>query len=220
MEFMNLVHISNRRRFSEITAVVLTAAGKFVFMDRLDERFAFVAAAIVGWSIYIIYRHRGDNAILAYWGFRMDNFGLVAKNIFPVGIVAIFVFFAVGFLRHSINLTWHILPILILYPIWGVIQQFLLIALVVGNLQGLESKHLDTWVIVLLSAFLFSSVHYPFPWLMIGTFFLALFYGFIYLREKNLYVLGLFHGWLGGIFYYTVVGRDPFLEMFHKILHS
>jgi hypothetical protein len=54
---------------------------------------------------------------------------------------------------------------------------------------------------------------------MIGTFFLAMFYGFIYSREKNIYALGLFHGWLGGLFYYTVVGRDPFLEMSNRIFH-
>ena len=47
----------------------------------------------------------------------------------------------------------------------------------------------------------------------------AVFYGFVYLRMKDIYVLALFHGWLGGLFYYTVVGRDPFVEMFHKIFH-
>jgi len=44
-----------------------------------------------------------------------------------------------------------------------------------------------------------------------------LLYGYIYLRSRNVYVLGLFHGWLGGLFFYTVVGRDPFIEIFGKL---
>jgi hypothetical protein len=52
---------------------------------------------------------------------------------------------------------------------------------------------------------------------MIATFFLAAVYGWVYWKERNLYVLGLFHGWLGGIFYYTVLGRDPFVEVFGNL---
>ena len=84
-------------------------------------------------------------------------------------------------------------------------------------MQDLKGQPLPRAIIILLAALLFSLVHYPFTWLMIGTFGLALLYGWIYLKERNLYVLGLFHGWLGGLFYYTVVDRDPFLEMFGKL---
>jgi hypothetical protein len=202
-----------------MSAVILTAAGKFVFMDYLNWRFAFAATVIVAWSVYIIFRYRNEKEILKYWGFRMDNFMLVVRKILPVGVLSVIAFFAIGFYQNTINITWHIIPILILYPIWGVIQQFLLIALMVGNMRDLKGKHLNKWAIILFSALLFSSIHYPFVSLMIGTFFLAMFYGFIYSREKNIYALGLFHGWLGGLFYYTVVGRDPFLEMSNRIFH-
>jgi membrane protease YdiL (CAAX protease family) len=202
-----------------MSAVILTAAGKFVFMDYLNWRFAFAAAVIVAWSVYIISRYRNDKEILKYWGFRMDNFTLVVRKILPVGVLSVIAFFAIGFYQNTINITWHIIPILILYPIWGVVQQFLLIALMVGNMSDLKGEHLNNWAIILFSALLFSSIHYPVVWLMIGTFVLAIFYAFIYLREKNIYALGLFHGWLGGLFYYTVVGRDPFLEMSNRIFH-
>ena len=202
-----------------MSAVILTAGGKFVFMDYLNWRFAFAAAVIAAWSVYIIFRYRSEKDILKYWGFRMDNFTLVVRKILPVGVLSVVAFFAIGFYQNTINITWHIIPILLLYPIWGVIQQFLLIALMVGNMSDLKGEHLNNWAIILFSALLFSSIHYPFVWLMIGTFLLAIFYGFIYLRGKNIYALGLFHGWLAGLFYYTVVGRDPFLEMFNKIFH-
>ena len=73
--------------------------------------------------------------------------------------------------------------------------------------------------IIFITATLFSIVHFPSKWLMIGTFLLALFYGYIYLKIKNIYAMGIFHGWLGAIFYYTVVNRDPFQEVFLKFIN-
>jgi len=49
---------------------------------------------------------------------------------------------------------------------------------------------------------------------MIPTFVLALVYGYLFLKERNIYVLGFFHGWLGAICFYTIVDRDPFVEIF------
>jgi len=92
--------------------------------------------------------------------------------------------------------------------------------LTAGNMQDLNGQKLNKGIIILLAALLFAAVHYPFMWLMIATFVLAIFYGWIYLSERNIYVLGLFHGWLGGIFYYTVLERDPFLEMFGNLFYT
>ena len=107
---------------------------------------------------------------------------------------------------------------LIVYPIWGTIQQFLVIGLVAGNVKDSKKNDFPDAVIIFLTALLFGLLHYPFYWLMAGTFVLALFYGYVYLRKRNVYVMGIFHGWLGGLFFYTVVGRDPFEEVFGKLL--
>lgn len=65
----------------------------------------------------------------------------------------------------------------------------------------------------------FGLLHYPYYWLMLGTFILALLYGFIYLQSRKVFVMGLFHGWLGGLFFYTIVGRDPSAEVFDRLFH-
>ena len=217
---MTSFFISNKRRILEILAVLLTALGKFIFMDYLNQRFLFVVIVLLAWTSYIIYRSRTEKKIMNYWGFRMDNFQIVTRKVLLFGILAVIAFLGIGFYQGTINITWHIIPILIFYPIWGVIQQFLLIALIAGNLQDMNGQHLNKVFVILFSALLFASVHYPFVWLIIGTFGLALFYGFIYLKERNIYVLGLFHGWLGGLFYYTVLDRDPFLETFGKLIYG
>lgn len=217
---MTSFSISNKTRILEISAVILTAIGKFIFMDFLNWGFPFVAVAIISWVTYIIYRNRKQSGIIKYWGFRTDNFKTVLKKVLPFGLLAVITFFGVGFYKGTINISWHIIPILILYPIWGVTQQFLLIALTAGNMQDLNGQKLNKGIIILLAALLFATVHYPFIWLMIATFILAIFYGWIYLSKRNIYVLGLFHGWLGGIFYYTVLERDPFLEMFGNLFYT
>ncbi|RTQ50308.1 CPBP family intramembrane metalloprotease [Hymenobacter gummosus] len=201
-----------------MAAVLLTAAGKFLFMDYLHWRLPFILTAMAAWGLYVFVRQRRRPGILAYWGFRTDNFGRVLRLVLPFGLGAVAACALIGTYRGSLNLTWHILPILLLYPLWGTVQQFLLIALTAGNLHELPGIQLGRVLIVLLSAALFGAIHYPFGWLMLGTFVLAVFYGFVYLKERNLYVLGIFHGWLGAIFFYTVVGRDPFMEVFGRLL--
>lgn len=195
-------------------AVALTAVGKFIFMDYLNYRLPYVAIAVVCWTLYIIFRSRQQKGILSYWGFRQDNFRKTVSILLPFGLAALLIFVIVGSLQGTINLTWHILPILITYPLWGIIQQFLIIGLVSGNMHDLERPKFNTYFVVIFSAVIFSAVHYPSFWLMTGTFVLALFYGFIYLRIRNIYALGIFHGWLGALFYYTVVGTDPFQDAF------
>ncbi|QHT71285.1 CPBP family intramembrane metalloprotease [Rhodocytophaga rosea] len=188
--------ISDKRRIVEIIAVLCTGVGKFIFMDALNWKLPFIITAIIGWSMYIAFRYSQHKGILAYWGFRMDNFKKALRKVLPFGIVSVIGFVVIGAIQGTLNPTWHILPILIIYPIWGTIQQFLLIGLVAGNGQDLNTISIPKIVIILLAALLFAGVHYPNYWLIAATFVLALFYGYIYLQVRNVYVLGLFHGWV------------------------
>ena len=211
--------ISDKIRILEILAVVMTGIGKFIFMDYLDWRLPYVVFAIVAWSLYVYFRYKKDRHVLLDWGFGFRNFKRVFILMLPFVGVSIILFLSIGFVQGTLNPTWHILPLLVTYPIWGTIQQFLTIGLVAGNLSTLKFMKLPKGVVILITAILFSLVHYPSVWLLIGTFVLALFYGYIYLKCKNLFVLGLFHGWLGALFYYTVVNQDPFADVFLKWLN-
>jgi uncharacterized protein len=212
------IEISDNQRKIEIAAVFATGSGKFLFMDLLDLKLPFIALAICGWSLYVAYRAKNIPGILSYWGFRCDNFWNVSRIIMPFALASLLICFAVGYYNDTIIISWHILPILVLYPLWGVVQQFLVIGLVAGNMNDLNSYKFNKVTIILITALLFGLLHYPVLWLMAATFILALLYGLIYLTSRNIYVMGLFHGWLGGIFFYTVVGRDPFAEVFGKYL--
>lgn len=223
--------ISRTRRTIEIAAVLFTAGGKFVFMDWLHWRFPLIAIVIIAWSLYIIHRYVKVDGIMHYWGFRTDNFKWIVTRwwFFVPALFAVALMFTLGALRGTLNLRPEIIYVMLLYPLWGLMQQFLLIALFAGNIRDRtvvpeEKRSGRHWRIALLTSVLFAGIHAgPYPqwyWLVIGTFVLALGYSWIYLTEKNIYVLGLFHGWLGAIIFYTVVGRDVWSEVFGPVLEK
>lgn len=89
---MTSLAISNQRRTLEIAAVLLTAAGKFIFMDWLQLKLPFIAIAVVGWMAYVVIRARQAPWILQYWGYRLDTFTRVLRVVLPFGIMAIVIF--------------------------------------------------------------------------------------------------------------------------------
>lgn len=208
---------TDKARWFEIAAVALTAAGKFVFMTWLHKRTVFIPVVIIFWLVYVWYQARQHGGILAYWGFRKDNFKRVFLMLLPLALVSVTGFIAYGLWQGTLIAHWHILPILVLYPLWGTIQQFLVVGLVAGNLKDMEGIQVGDSMIILLTASLFSLVHYPHYLLMVGTFFLALVYVWVYLKEKNLFVLGLYHGWLAAFFFFFVLSRDSWMEFFEML---
>ena len=206
--------IRDNSRLFEIIAVLITGAGKFIFMDWLNWRAFYVVGACLFWIGFVIYRYKKDPNILEYWGFTKTNFKETFLMLLPLGIISVAAFFLIGNYFGTIIINKNIIPIFILYPIWGVIQQFIVVALVAGNLKDMENINISNASIIILTAFVFAIVHFPFLTLVGGTFLLALVYTTVYLKKKNLYVLGLFHGWLGAFYFYTIVGRDPWAEVF------
>jgi uncharacterized protein len=65
----------------------------------------------------------------------------------------------------------------------------------------------------LLVSVLFAFAHSPDWLLMTFTFVMELFFIAAYFRWRNLWTLGLLHGWLGGVFLYFVMQRDLWKEL-------
>jgi len=209
---------TDKTRWLEIIAALITGLGKLVFINWLEWRLIYIIGACLFWGIYVYRRYKKNPGILKYWGFTFHNFGKTLKLLLPFGIISLLAFFIIGHYQGSNILSWRIIPLLFLYPLWGIIQQFLVIGLFAGNLKDMQQNHLPETLIILLTAFVFGIVHYPHLLLVGGTFLLAMCYTFVYMRHRNLYVLGIFHGWLGAFFYYVVLGRDAYLEVFGSLL--
>lgn len=198
----------NWRKF-EIAGAIITGMLKFLMVDVLSLKFVYVVGACLFWIGYVIYRLRLDADVFRKWGFSKEG---MSDSFKTTGIFSLVVFW--GMMVFAIctdNLVWtvHMIPILILYPIWGIIQQFLMMSLIGGNLHAANKPD---WMVVLVTASMFAIVHYPSFILIGGTFFLALFYTRIFMKQPNLWALGIFHGWLGCFFFYWILNRDPWME--------
>jgi len=190
---------------------------KFVVIDFLDAKFWFILLAGTFWISYIFTRIYKNHSVIKEWGLSLNGFKQTLKVIsIPALVVTIFSIWY-GLDQGVLIFNWHIIPVMILYPFWGIIQQLLIISLFGGNIYYLENTKINKLTIISLTSILFSLVHYPSVPLMIVTFFLAVCYCLVFFRFRNILVLGLFHGWLACIFYFFVMGRDPWLEFIGSI---
>lgn len=205
---------TSRSKWFEVIAAVVTGLGKFVFMDWLNWKLAYILVACLFWIGYVIHVNRRHSGILEYWGLSGTNFRKTFLELLPIAAFIVISFILIGNYYETNILNWNIIPILLLYPIWGVIQQFLVVGLIAKNLDSMPEANITRITIILTVALLFGLIHYPWYLLMLATFLLAVVYTILYLRERNLIVLGIYHGWLGGFFFFTLMEKDPWLDVF------
>lgn len=203
------------RSVLEVSAVIGTGLLHLLFIEVFQLKAWFIALAVVSWAIYIAVRVRIDNSALRSWGFGSMN--LRKASITSSIVAAIAVLAMIPISNGRLFFHWHILPLLFLYPIWGVIQQFLVQAMVVNNLAIISDRLSYRWMVTLVAAILFGFVHIPDLKLMMATFCIGLAFTPIYLRWRNLWPLGVYHGWLGVLYYFWVLERDPWLEVFGSL---
>lgn len=210
---MPVVSGTDRWRWIEIGAVTATGIMKYVFMDWLEWRVFYIVAACLFWIFFIYLRYKRNNLILKLWGFRKQRFfeAFTFLSWFALAVIAGVIWYGINV--NTAFLNWHVIPIIIFYPAWGIIQQFLILALVAGNLYAIRSVRLNRLQIILLVSVVFSLVHYPsFP-LMVFTFFMELLFGLAYFKWRNLWPLGLYHGWIASLVLYFVLGRELWSEL-------
>jgi hypothetical protein len=198
----------------EFVAVVATGVLHLVFKS-LGAKGLFIALASVSWIGYVVWQVRRDRTMWESWGFRTDNLWDSFK--WPTVLFGLAGFGMAWYGVMTGRVLWqgHMLFLLLLYPLWGILQQFLVQALGVHNLMQLFPRH-GLLLAMPVGVILFAGVHFPNWRLMLATGLLACFFIPLYLRDRNLWPLGLYHGWLGTFFYLWVLGRDPWVSVFGK----
>jgi hypothetical protein len=196
-----------------LAGVVVTIALNFLLQARGPNPY-FMASACLFWAAFVIVRARQNPGVLRAWGFRADNLArasVLPALLFPV-IAAAFAVYA--YLQGHLRFPPHALPLFLLYPVWGIIQQFLALGIVVNNLGQIEGLRQRPVLVTLIAAVIFGAVHADDLRLAAGTFALELVIVPLYLRDRNLWPLGVLHGWVGGLFYLWVLNRDLWAENF------
>jgi hypothetical protein len=201
--------LSRRRSVCELLAALLSAALHFATTMWLPLRSVDKIALGVGWLGYVLWRARSPG-VLAGWGLQRAGLPATARAAlvaFGLGAVACA---AIGVARGTLVLDAHLFVLLLLYPFWGWIQQLLVLGIVVGNL---ERMGVPRPFLLLTGGVGFAAVHAPDWPLCLGTMALGLVCCALFLRHRNLWPLGVLHGWLGALFYRFVLARDPWAEL-------
>jgi uncharacterized protein len=213
MTLMQEVKYTEKRQWFEIAAVLATGVMKYVFMDWLELRVFYIVIACLFWITFIFYRYRNNKLILKEWGFRKRNFKKAFLFLTPFALAVIVGIFWYGFIINATFLNWHLLPIIFFYPAWGIIQQFLVLSIVAGNLHAIPSVKLNKIQIILLVSVVFSLVHYPVFPLFVFTFFMEFLFALAFFKWRNLWPLGLYHGWVASLLLFFVLDRNLWNEL-------
>ncbi len=170
---------------------------------------------VLGWSEYVLYRVLRNKGILHDWGFRLDNFKQAAVRCLWFAIISVPVLFCYGYFLKGIRpslLSFCI--ILLIYPIWGLLQQFALQVFANRNLRELGLSLAFRLPIV---ALMFGLSHFPNYALVLLVFILGFVTTWIYEKYPNFWALALLHGVLGTFAYFMVLGLDPAAEILKKL---
>ena len=204
---------SDRYKYFEILVVLLTGVLKFLLMGIFDYRAFYIGLTCLFWIIYVFRRYQSDHTILRAWGFQKENFKQSFLFLLPFAILGYSGIMVYGILNHVKILNFNVIPILFLYPVFGLVQQFMMLGLIAGNLASMRNPAFKKYQIILITSVLFSLVHFPSVFLMIFTFFMELIFITAYLKWRNLWSLGLYHGITGCLLLFYVMERDLWLEL-------
>ncbi len=205
---------SEKQKWFELLMVIATGCLKFILMDWLGMRAFYITGICLFWAGYIFYRYLKDHGILKQWGYTKENFGKSMLILLPFVLISIICIIIYVFIKSEIILSWHVLPVLILYPAWGIIQQFMMVNLIACNLQEIRSVRLNNMQSILITAFIFSLVHHPYILLMIFTFIMEILFLLVFMKWRNLWALGLAHGWIATFLLFYALERDLWTELF------
>jgi uncharacterized protein len=200
---------SRTRMRWEVLAVFASAALHFV--TTVWNRWLAVDQSVlgVGWLGYVAWRARVPGT-LAHWGLQRAGFAACAMHAALALAIGVLATAAIGLARGTFVLDAHLLPLLLAYPLWGLVQQLLVLGIFVGNLEAFGVRR--PWLVALASLG-FAAVHVP-DWPLCGaTLVLGAVCCTLFLRHRNLWPLGVLHGWLGACFYRWVLARDPWLDV-------
>jgi len=203
-----------KQSYFEITAVIITALLKFILMDWLDWRAFYITVVIISWMGYIFYKVKTDKKILMGWGLKKEHFKQSILFLAPFIFVTLIASLIYNALNESVSFSWQFILILLLYPFWGIIQQFIMLGIVSRNLATISKVKYSRYLTIFLVSILFSSVHYTNLFLMVFAFFLELIFSIVYLRWQNLWAIGIAHGWVATFVLYFVLNRNLWSELF------
>lgn len=105
---------------------------------------------------------------------------------------------------HGVYRLEHFVIALLIYPVWGLVQQTLFQGVFLEAFRRLHAPLVG----MVATSLLFVAVHYPSKVLMGYTAIAGPLFSWIYLRRPNVFTLAFYHGVLGAFVYYVIRQKD------------
>jgi hypothetical protein len=155
-------------------------------------------AVIVLIPFISVFLHRDA---LREMGLRVDNLIVSARDVGLVTLLGAVIVLGIGLLAGARpRLHAGLLDDFLLYPLWGIVQQFAMQAFTYRRLrEGIGGVAASA----ILTAFLFAAVHYPNLALALATAAGSYVWCRLFERQPNLITLALSHGWLAVLLRYS-----------------
>ena len=206
-----------RRAWAEPLAVVATAALHPIAKHAWGAQGPYIVAAVLGWSFYVALRVRTDGRALRAWGLSSDGLRPTVRLAALLAVCGAGLLAGIAYGRGSLRFHTDMIPLALLYPVWGVVQQLLVLGMVVANLMSSCRTLSRSLIVVPLAGLLFGAVHLPDPRLTVATAAMGALFAAVFVRHRNVWPLGVVHGELGVLFYFWVLERNPWPELLASI---
>ena len=194
--------------YGELIAIVV-AGGLHVAAEVTVSSTAarvFNVGVAIAFLFYVTWRAGSTRHMVHIWGMQFANFWPSLKFQLMFGLPAMALLVAYGIYSNSFPPPRTFWLAVILYPVWGIVQQFALQNLLVRNLRTVVRPRVAR---ALLAAGFFGLAHVPLIPIVVLTFVGGFFLTWIYEHRPNLWAAGCVHGVLGAMAFYFVLGKDP-----------
>lgn len=168
-----------------------------------QNRIMMAFPALLSLSL-VFYSQHARRESLQELGLRSDYFWTATRLLFLPVMLCSVVLLLIGYSSQSLHRSTHFEVNLVIVPLWGVVQQFVLQGFIYRRVRMLivversfkRSTEQQVRYAILATAAIFALVHLPNLTLSLLTFAAALLWSWVYERAPNLWVLGFSHGLL------------------------
>lgn len=168
-----------------------------------------LAILVTGWVGWVLWRGRHGRPVWRDWGFRVDNLPRAVVEHWGLAVAAVGVLALAGAALGTLGTQPVLWVVLLLYPGWALVQQFVLQNLFVDNMRNLGFPR---WTLPVAAAAVFGGAHLPDVPLALLAATAGLLLTWLWLRRANIWTISITHAALGTAAFLWVLGRDPVLE--------